>query len=456
MGRVSARESHGRGDLVEPARPGAGWLRRHRLWTGARARRPRRHRPPHCRTGHRHRPGRDREAELLQRSQGAAAAGRAGFRRRAGDRRLPGHGDHAGPEELRPGVPVLRPGGGEDHPRDQAERVCPRRSTPRSPWPRSSRSSTPCGRSVWPGATSTATSRSRSTSTSTWSARTPDGTSFPATSPIRPARPSWSRPTTSAAQVPRPCIWPSPAMWRTATRWSRTASEVAAVMPTMEQLFLGQGYAESWSESSFDDYLAQGAGKTPMLLVYESQFLELRAAAGRLHRPGHGADVPHPRRAVQAHRDRPDRGRGPAGRGAPGRSAAAAAGGGVRVPHQRPGGLQRGLRRARAPNRQASWARSSTRPATRCSSRSSADWPSSTEDRTCEVPCTVAYARPGRRARPRGRADAGLRAVTRRHRNRRRRPHRHPRPPRRYPPARSSRWRTRSPCGCWAATSSPT
>jgi hypothetical protein len=52
--------------------------------------------------------------------------------------------------------------------------------------------------------------------------------------------------------------------------------EVSTVMPTMEQLFLGQGYAESWSESSFDDYLAQGAGKTPMLLIYESQFLELQ------------------------------------------------------------------------------------------------------------------------------------------------------------------------------------
>ena len=52
-------------------------------------------------------------------------------------------------------------------------------------------------------------------------------------------------------------------------------AQVNAVMPTLQQLFLGQGYAESWSESSFDDYLAQGAGKVPMLLVYESQFLEL-------------------------------------------------------------------------------------------------------------------------------------------------------------------------------------
>ena len=53
------------------------------------------------------------------------------------------------------------------------------------------------------------------------------------------------------------------------------AGHVNAVLPTLQQLFLGQGYAESWSESSFDDYLAQGAGKVPMLLVYESQFLEL-------------------------------------------------------------------------------------------------------------------------------------------------------------------------------------
>ena len=55
----------------------------------------------------------------------------------------------------------------------------------------------------------------------------------------------------------------------------KNGQEVSAVIPTMEQLFLGQGYAESWSESSFDDYLAQGVGKTPMLLIYESQFLEL-------------------------------------------------------------------------------------------------------------------------------------------------------------------------------------
>ena len=51
-------------------------------------------------------------------------------------------------------------------------------------------------------------------------------------------------------------------------------AEINKVMPAIGQLFLGQGYSESWSESSFEDYLALGIGKSPMLLTYESQFLE--------------------------------------------------------------------------------------------------------------------------------------------------------------------------------------
>lgn len=54
------------------------------------------------------------------------------------------------------------------------------------------------------------------------------------------------------------------------------AQQAASVGPRMDKLFLGQGYSESWTESPFDDYLALGMGKTPMLLVYESQFLERR------------------------------------------------------------------------------------------------------------------------------------------------------------------------------------
>ena len=54
----------------------------------------------------------------------------------------------------------------------------------------------------------------------------------------------------------------------------RSQAEVNKVMPVMGELFLGQGYSESWSESSFDDYLSLGPGKTPMIAIYESQYLE--------------------------------------------------------------------------------------------------------------------------------------------------------------------------------------
>jgi hypothetical protein len=44
-------------------------------------------------------------------------------------------------------------------------------------------------------------------------------------------------------------------------------------------LFLKQGYLESTTQEPFDDFLSIGIGKTPMALVYESQYLA-RAAAG--------------------------------------------------------------------------------------------------------------------------------------------------------------------------------
>jgi hypothetical protein len=50
--------------------------------------------------------------------------------------------------------------------------------------------------------------------------------------------------------------------------------EAVAVLPSMARLFLGQGYSESSTEAPFEDYLALGPGKTPMLLTYESLFLD--------------------------------------------------------------------------------------------------------------------------------------------------------------------------------------
>jgi hypothetical protein len=51
-------------------------------------------------------------------------------------------------------------------------------------------------------------------------------------------------------------------------------NEAAAVLPAMRRLFLGQGFSELSTEAPFEDYLALGQGKTPILLTYESLFLD--------------------------------------------------------------------------------------------------------------------------------------------------------------------------------------
>jgi hypothetical protein len=55
-------------------------------------------------------------------------------------------------------------------------------------------------------------------------------------------------------------------------------SEVDKVIGAISPLFVQQGYTEQSSEAPFDDYLAIGIGKTPMVMIYESQFVA-RAAA---------------------------------------------------------------------------------------------------------------------------------------------------------------------------------
>lgn len=54
-------------------------------------------------------------------------------------------------------------------------------------------------------------------------------------------------------------------------------SQAAAVMPLVAPLFLRQGYQESSSAGPFEDYVAMGMGKAPLVLVYESQFIEYLA-----------------------------------------------------------------------------------------------------------------------------------------------------------------------------------
>ena len=58
-----------------------------------------------------------------------------------------------------------------------------------------------------------------------------------------------------------------------------TQTQAAAVLPLMTKLFLDQGYSESSSEAPFEDYLSLGMGKTPMVMIYESQFLDRQMRA---------------------------------------------------------------------------------------------------------------------------------------------------------------------------------
>ena len=56
-------------------------------------------------------------------------------------------------------------------------------------------------------------------------------------------------------------------------------AQVAPLMDRLAPLFLRQGFVASSSEEPFDDYLVQGMGKSPMVMIYESQFVQ-RAASG--------------------------------------------------------------------------------------------------------------------------------------------------------------------------------
>ena len=51
------------------------------------------------------------------------------------------------------------------------------------------------------------------------------------------------------------------------------ANVLDTLMPKIAPLFLRQGYQESSSAGPFEDYQALGAGKTPLVAVYESQYL---------------------------------------------------------------------------------------------------------------------------------------------------------------------------------------
>jgi hypothetical protein len=57
------------------------------------------------------------------------------------------------------------------------------------------------------------------------------------------------------------------------------------VLPLMTQLFLAQGFVSQTSEQPFDDYLSIGIGKSPMVMVYEAQFVAEAAKRDGTIRP---------------------------------------------------------------------------------------------------------------------------------------------------------------------------
>lgn len=52
-----------------------------------------------------------------------------------------------------------------------------------------------------------------------------------------------------------------------------TPASQEAIIQQMSALFLEQGFSASSSEAPFEDYLSQGIGSKPMVMVYEAQFL---------------------------------------------------------------------------------------------------------------------------------------------------------------------------------------
>ncbi len=54
----------------------------------------------------------------------------------------------------------------------------------------------------------------------------------------------------------------------------QSQADIDKVMPTVAPLFLRQGFQEQSSAGPFEDYLALGMGKAPLLVAYESQMVE--------------------------------------------------------------------------------------------------------------------------------------------------------------------------------------
>ncbi|SHN48121.1 hypothetical protein [Cryptosporangium aurantiacum] len=66
------------------------------------------------------------------------------------------------------------------------------------------------------------------------------------------------------------------------------------VLPTLSKLFLGQGYTDNSTEGPFEDYLATGIGKTPLVMIYEAQYVARLNRADGAIRPDMTLIYPSP------------------------------------------------------------------------------------------------------------------------------------------------------------------
>jgi hypothetical protein len=53
----------------------------------------------------------------------------------------------------------------------------------------------------------------------------------------------------------------------------QSRAQANAILPLLTQLFLRQGFVSSTSEQPFEDYLTIGVGKSPLVMIYEAQFV---------------------------------------------------------------------------------------------------------------------------------------------------------------------------------------
>lgn len=74
----------------------------------------------------------------------------------------------------------------------------------------------------------------------------------------------------------------------------QSTADEQKVLPSLVQAFLPQGGAADTSAVPFDDYLSFGMGKTPMVLIYESQFVQAAVRHDSRLTPDHVLLYPSP------------------------------------------------------------------------------------------------------------------------------------------------------------------